>query len=185
MYTKVEIENLVKNVIKNNEPFLNEYELQFALAMAIKEQHNDFTVKIEQKVYNDEEQENCRCDIVANNGNEKMYIELKYVFTFGKQSDKTSESARNSFVSDIKRLKDLGDVESYCIFVTNKTAVYDNENNKCYFNTKYAKESDWGKEKFIKPNDWNEDNKCIDKVPWAHYRVIEPKNENVELSYSY
>ena len=181
MYSKEKIEELVKNVIHNNEPFLNEYELQFALAMAIKEQHKDFTVKIEQKVYNDKEQENCRCDIVAKNGNEKMYIELKYVFTFGKQSDKTSESARNSFISDIKRLKYIDDVESYCIFVTNKTAVYDNVNDNCYFNTKYAVAKDWQNETFYNPESlkWNEHGECIDKEPIAYYRVIEPKNEKL------
>lgn len=181
MYSKEKMEKLVADVIKNNEPFLNEYELQFALAMAIKEQHKNFTVKIEQKVYNDEEQENCRCDIVVNNGNEKMYIELKYVFTFGKQSDKTSESARNSFIGDIKRLKSLDNIESYCIFLTNKTVVYDNGKENCYFNAKYGNKDDWKHETFNNPKSlkWNEHGECIDKEPIAHYRVIEPKNEKL------
>lgn len=181
MYSKEKIEELVKNVIKNNEPFLNEYELQFALAMAIREDNisdKGLKVKIEQNIYPDEEQENCRCDIVVENNNEKVYIELKYVFTFGKQSDKTSESARNSFISDINRLKELGSVESYCIFVTNKTAVYKNNNDKCYFNKIYANENDWKNENFITPNGWN-DNHAHDDKPIAYYRVIEPKNEEL------
>ena len=182
MYSKNEIEKLVADVIRDNEPFLNEYELQFALAMAIKDDKiddKDLKVKIEQNVYPDVEQENCRCDIVVENNNEKVYIELKYVFTFGKQSDKTSESARNSFISDIKRLKALdNDIESYCIFVTNKTAVYNNENNSCYFNTKYAKESDWKSEKFITPKGWNDNHACNDE-PITYYRVVEPKDEEL------
>lgn len=186
MYSKEDIERLVADVIKHNEPFLNEYELQFALAMAIREDNMDndnLKVKIEQNVYSDVEQENCRCDIVVENNNEKVYIELKYVFTMGKQSDKTSESARNSFISDIRRLKHLSDVESYCVFVTNKTAVYDNINDSCYFNTKYGKSTEWKKETFQNPSTlkWNEHGECIDKEPVAHYLVIEPKNEDIDI----
>lgn len=189
MYTKEKIEKLVADVIHNNEPFLNEYELQFALAMAIREDNinnNELKVKIEQNVYPDDKQENCRCDIVVENNDEKVYIELKYVFTMGKQSDKSSESARNSFISDIKRLKGLSGVESYCIFVTNKTAVYDNINDSCYFNTKYAKKSEWEKEIFKNPPTlkWNAHGECLDKEPIAYYRVIEPQVTDINLSCS-
>lgn len=182
MYTKEKMEELVASVIHDNEPFLNEYELQFALAMAIKDdniQNKNFKVKIEQNVYPDNEQENCRCDIVAYKDEQKvLFIELKYVFTMGKQSDKTSENARNSFISDIRRLKDIDNIESYCIFVTNKTAVYDNKNNKCYFNTKYSNKDDWKSEKFITSSSWSDNHKDNEK-PIAHYRVIEPKIEEL------
>lgn len=189
MYTKEKIEKLVANVIRNNEPFLNEYELQFALAMAIREDNINNKapkVKIEQNVYPDDKQENCRCDIVVENNDEKVYIELKYVFTMGKQSDKTSESARNSFISDIKRLKGLSGVEAYCIFVTNKTAVYDNINDSCYFNTKYAKKNDWKTQTFQNPATlkWNAHGECLDKEPIAYYRVIEPQVADINMSCS-
>ena len=143
---------LLNRVILENEPFLNEYEFQFALAMAIKEDNNDLKIKIEQNVYcDDEDKENCRCDIVAYQDKEIVLLaELKYVVTMGAQSDKSSMGSRSSFISDIKRLQDLEDypnAEKYCVFVTNKKAVYSN-NAKAngvanYFNTKYANEEIW------------------------------------------
>lgn len=144
----------IKNVIEENEAFLNEYQFQFALAMAIKEKYPQLKVKIEQNVYCDnEEQENCRCDIVVENKNKDkvLFIELKYVVTSGKQSYKTSMRARKSFLRDIKRLYNLNkypNAEKYCIFITNKTAVYNNKTTGNYFNESYAKENLWTPAKF-------------------------------------
>ncbi len=145
--------NLVRKVIEENEPFLTEYEFQFALAMEIKEQFPELKVKIEQKVYcDDEDKENCRCDIVAYNNDKKfiLLIELKYVVTLGTQSDKSSMGSRSSFISDIKRLQDLKDypkAQKYCIFVSNKKAVYCNNSTAKgaadYFNKLYANEEKW------------------------------------------
>lgn len=146
-------DDLLKRVISENDPFLTEYEFQFALAMAIKEENPDLKVKIEQKVYcDDEDKENCRCDIVAYKNNEEVLLaELKYVVTMGNQSDKSSMSSRSSFISDIKRLQDLKGyprAQKYCVFVTNKKAVYSNNSQAKgaanYFNNKYANEEKWG-----------------------------------------
>lgn len=143
---------LLEKVINENDTFLTEYEFQFALAMAIKEENPDLKVKFEQKVYcDDEDKENCRCDIVAYKNNEIVLLaELKYVVTLSAQADKTSMGARSSFISDIKRLQDLNkyhDSEKYCIFITNKKAVYSNNSTAKgaanYFNKTYANEQDW------------------------------------------
>ena len=172
-------DNLLKKVISENEPFLTEYEFQFALAMAIKEENPDLKVKIEQKVYcDDEDKENCRCDIVAYKDNEEVLLaELKYVVTLGAQSDKTSMGARMSFVSDVKRLYDLEkfpNAEKYCIFITNKKAVYDNKvkgNN--YFNDNYANIELWTPVSFK------------ESVNDVHYLIVNAKEKGKDIPNEY
>ena len=161
--------DLLEKVINENDTFLTEYEFQFALAMAIKEENPDLKVKIEQKVYCDyEDKENCRCDIIAYKNNEIVLLaELKYVVTMGNQSDKSSMGSRSSFISDIKRLQDLKGypkAQKYCIFVTNKKAVYSNNSQAKgaanYFNKMYANEEKWC---IAKNSEYN---------PKAHYLIV-------------
>ncbi len=150
--------DLIKDVLKDTEPFLNEYEFQFAVAMALKEKYPDLKVKIEQNVYcsyKDDKNSACRCDIVCYKGNKPVLLaELKYVVVFdNNQASKTSCAARSSFISDIARLKELkeeySDSEKYCIFASNKTAVYKNnrkvDNELGIFNKTFAIEKLWTK----------------------------------------
>lgn len=176
--------DLLTEIIEENIPFLNEYEFQFAVAMAIKEHNPDLKVKIEQNIYCDKEQENCRCDIVALNKNEEevLFVELKYVITFGAQSDKTSMGARMSFVSDIKRLYDLKDkyplAEKYCVFVTNKKAVFDNTIKCNYFNENYAKKELWTPVSFSK-------SKNFQNVDNVHFLIINAKEAGADIPDDY
>lgn len=178
-------EDLIKDVLKNNEPFLNEYEFQFAIAMALKEKYPDLKVKIEQNVYcncKDEENSACRCDIVCYKENKPVLLaELKYVVVDNNQASKTSCAARSSFISDMARLKELKeeyfDSEKYCIFASNKTAVFDNNSNA-------KEETNFFNKTFAKKDLWTEvENKAY--TPSIRFLIVEPNEYEISSQYCY
>lgn len=178
--------DLMKKVIKENDKLNNEYEFQFALAMGIKENFPEVKVKIEQNVYcdlDDEENSACRCDIVCYNEQKEAILlaELKYVVVGDVQSSKTSCSARSSFVSDINRLQQLKkypNAKKYCIFATNKTAVYNN-------NAKAKGSTNYFNEKFANPDIWQE---CENEQynPAVRFLIVDVTEcENIPVEYCY
>lgn len=125
--TKKSLSNWIKETVKENEPFDNEYDFQFNLALKLRD--SGYKVKFEKFIYDKDEYPKCRCDLVlCKSDNPKILIELKYIFT-GKQAQKTSINARESFVKDYNRI--LNKIESrntvkkgFVVFLTNKKAVF-------------------------------------------------------------
>lgn len=123
-------------------PFNCEMTFQFYLAWFLKENLNNAKVEFEKNVYQksytleDEKVDKRRCDLYVeyidkNNNKKKALLELKYVIEGNDQNnekDKTSCGARKSFMKDLYRLKNDPFMknydEKYCIFVTNKSAVF-------------------------------------------------------------
>lgn len=172
---------LLEDFTLQNNSFDCEFGFQLALAMYLKEKYpKQLNIEFEKNIYPTKK---ARCDIVASdiNTNEPIfYLELKFVMS-DTESAKTSYSSRISFIKDIKRLQALSclqNVEKYCIFLTNKKAVYENDEEAKgyagYFNAHYANSNNnkWFNVGWKNNNDRNkntkayiEDMKNIDNIP--------------------
>lgn len=128
--TKKYLTDLITEIVKDNEPFDDEWNFQFTLAVKLKE--NGQVVDVEKKIYGEGRS---RCDLVLTESDgRKILIELKYIYADKKQSAKTSLDARESFVENYNRIKEEVNSNAnvkagFVVFLTNKTAVCDNNNS--------------------------------------------------------
>lgn len=134
--TKGKLITWIKEISAQTNHFDCEYDFQFNLALKIKEELeselklNNNQIGFEKKIYDDK---GCRCDLVIfpQNKSDRILLELKYVCaSTDNQSAKTTINARESFVKDYERIKQLikdkKAKSGFVIFLTNKTAVYKN-----------------------------------------------------------
>lgn len=180
--TKENLEAWITEMSKDTEPFDCEYDFQFSLAKKITSMCSNIDIGFEKKIYNDKR---CRCDLVLidkDKKNERILIELKYIYTHSpKQAEKSSLQSRASFISDYNRIVDAIDEKEekkaekgFVIFLTNKSAVFDNPkgekmNNKEFvkiFHKKYSNKEYWKECPFK-----NEGNK-------PKLLIVEVNNEN-------
>lgn len=136
--TKENLITWIKEISAQSNHFDCEYDFQFNLALKIKEKLesdsksklNNNQIGFEKKIYDDK---GCRCDLVIfpQNKSDRILLELKYVCASTEhQSKKSTINARESFVKDYERIKQLikdkKAKSGFVIFLTNKTAVYKN-----------------------------------------------------------
>lgn len=160
--TKRKLITWIKEISAQSNHFDCEYDFQFNLALKIKEKLesdsksklNNNQIGFEKKIYDDKR---CRCDLVIfpQNKSDRILLELKYVCTSTDcQSEKSTINARESFVKDYERIKQLikdkKAKSGFVIFLTNKTAVFKNDkgeesskNDKVQFFHKLATKKNW------------------------------------------
>lgn len=143
---KQEQEKSIKQKFQNKDLIINcEFSLQFALALYLRDTFSEKIERIEfeSRLYDENNKENkcgkygslCRCDLVIyKKDNTRVLIELKYIVENG--DEKTSGTSRKSFIKDLKRLNNTNNLkknydytnidydERYCIFITDKEAIY-------------------------------------------------------------
>lgn len=147
---KENLADLITEIVKDNKSFDCEYDFQFNLALKLRDK--GYEVGFEKKIYSKDKR--WRCDLELTKDNQKILIELKYVFVKGKQSKTSSYSARKSFVKDYDRiLHEIKETHKanagFVVFLTNKTSVYvNNEDSKENQNVKIFHNNFSDKEKW-------------------------------------
>ena len=148
MGNKLNIKKLMETL--DNKKFDCEFGFQLSLARLIENTHENFEVEFERRVY---QGSNWRCDLVVKerdniSDNIVCLIELKYNCK-NDNENKSSYNSRKTFIDDMIRLSNNynDNAEKYCIFITDKSAVYGNKRpasgNVAVFNKYFASKNEY------------------------------------------